>query len=88
MHLRVYSGSDPVSKVLDLGNLSSLMQDMKQVQNLKYSEELGVIKADFGHSNISILASGRVILKEVNNESQAQEIFETLSPLLQKSLIF
>jgi ArsR family metal-binding transcriptional regulator len=87
IHLKVKPGENVPQKVLDINKLIVLMQELKPFQNLKYSKELGVVKANYGRAEISILASGRIVLKEVADESEAQNILEVLAPILSKSLI-
>jgi len=86
-HLLVVGRKDPMTRALNLRKLETLMAKDKRFSDIRSSEELGVIKASYKGAEMSILASGRVVVRKANDESHAKELLEALAPMLKASLI-
>ena len=84
-HLLVKQSERPTAKVLDVTKLEKLMHG-GEFKNIVSSKELGVVKANLGVTTISILASGRVVVRKAENEEAAQKLLEDLAPTLKQSL--
>jgi ArsR family metal-binding transcriptional regulator len=85
-HLLVAGRKDPMKTVIDVLKLEKLLSSDKRFSKIKSSSELGVVKASYGSVEISVLASGRVVVKKANDERTSQEILETLAPMLKESI--
>jgi ArsR family metal-binding transcriptional regulator len=82
-HLLVDAEAPPMQKIIDFKRLVGLIPPEFEK---KYSEELGVLKIKDGRAEISILASGRVVVKKAENEKEALKILKMLTPIIKKSL--
>ncbi len=86
LHLLVSGKKAPMKKAIDVPRLERLLSSDKRFSKIKSSGELGVVKASYGSAEMSVLASGRVVVKEADDEKKSQEILEALAPMLKKSL--
>jgi ArsR family metal-binding transcriptional regulator len=85
-HLLVKDLKDLTSKVIDIPKLTKILSNDGRFIEVKSSEELGVVKAKYGEAEITILMSGRIVVKKTSSEGEAQEILENLAPLVRDSI--
>jgi|GEM_PF-2490687 len=84
-HLLVSREKNPTSKIVDISKLVEVLKGDDRFHGLKSSTDLGVVKADYGSADVSILAGGRVVVKKCADEKEVQRILEALAPLLKQS---
>jgi len=85
-HLIIEGKKDITEKIVDIPKLTDLLKSHNAFNEIKFSTELGVVKARYSGAKISVLASGRVVVREVDNEELAKELLEVLAPLLKNSI--
>ena len=85
-HLLLSGKREITHKILDISYLAGAMDADKNFSDIKKSPELGVVKAKYENADLSVLASGRVVVRNVDDEKQAQNILETLAPILKNSI--
>ncbi len=85
-HLTVGGSEDPTAKRLDVRKLAGLLEDAGGFTDIKHSEDLGVARARSGGAEISVLASGRAVVRKAEDEEEAGRMLEKLAPLLKDSL--
>lgn len=86
-HLLVAGKVELSRKVIDIKKLEKTMQSSDKFLGIKMSKELGVVKASYKGAEISILQSGRVVVRQANDEKHAQELLENLAPMLKDALM-
>lgn len=85
-HLLVKDRRNLSSKILDIPKLTKALSNDKRFSEVKSSEELGVVKAKYGEAEITVLMSGRIVVKKTSSEGEAQETLENLAPLVRDSI--
>lgn len=87
-HMLVDSTKEITKRIIDIDAMASLLSDSSHFSNVSQNADLGVVKTIYGSgpAEISILASGRVVVRQTKDEKEAEEILLSLAPLLRKSL--
>ncbi len=85
-HLLAKGKKKPTDRILDVAELARLLDAESSTKDIKLSQELGVVRAKCRGADISALASGRVVVRSVKDEKTAQNILETLAPIIKESL--
>jgi len=84
-HLLVSCGP-PAQKVIDIQKLEGLLSADKMFSGITSSAELGVVKASCSGAEISVLASGRVVVKKAADEREAVKVLSAIATSIKKSL--
>jgi hypothetical protein len=66
--------------------IAALLEKDPTFTGIRASAELGVVKCNFDSLELSILASGRVVVKKAPDEDAAKRVIESLAPVLKQSL--
>jgi len=85
-HLMVGGRGDLMTRIVDISMLAILLEEHPLFSDVKASQELGVVRARYKDVELSILASGRAVVKKVSDRKEAQDILEALAPLIKKAL--
>ncbi|MBN2518376.1 MAG: hypothetical protein JXB14_06010 [Candidatus Altiarchaeota archaeon] len=89
IHMRVRStGVDALERLLDIEKLCNALGGAKDFTDIKCSKELGLLKAVFRETEISVLASGRIVVKKAKTDKEAHRVLYELVVLIGKSKSF
>jgi len=89
IHMRVTAANlDVLTKIIDVKKFCSVLKESQKFQDVKCSAELGLIKATVDEAELSVLASGRIVIKNADNVKEAYEILAELAHLLDESKSF
>lgn len=87
IHLRI----DPTraSGVLDITKLAEALESSGQYQDVTSSLDLGLIRLKSGIKDITILASGRIVVKAADDKDDAAKVLADLAQIIvdSKSLL-
>jgi ArsR family metal-binding transcriptional regulator len=84
-HLRADKTSSPTEEIINTDKLYKFVKKSYLFENVKHSPDLKVVKANIGDARLSVLGSGRIVLRRTGDEKRAQEILEELAPLIKDS---
>ena len=86
-HLMADKTKGPTDDVLDITGLFERLNKDDFFNKVKHSLELKVVRASIGETVLSILGSGRIVIRKVENEKDAQRILEHLAPYIRDSFL-
>jgi ArsR family metal-binding transcriptional regulator len=73
-------------RIIDTLTLKNLLLDVKGFGDITESSALGVVKAKSRDADVSVMASGRVVVRGASDESTAKEILEDLAPHIKQAI--
>jgi ArsR family metal-binding transcriptional regulator len=88
VHLRLDTRKSPLEKLVKVSVLADFVKKGGKYDKVSFSASLGLIKLEKDGTDINIMASGRIIVKNVKNVEEAIKFLDDIATSINDSCCF